>query len=484
MLQKGEWDQAITLYQSALEADAGHVGAHVNLGCALAMKGQDKTGLEKFKKALDSESSPYKAFILFNIGAIQLREALVSYKAEAYQEAGLQFKEASEFLLKAAELLPGTETVPGFLGAVDWGNQAAVLSEMAPSTTGSNFFHRVEFSMDSNGLLPDTGRFLKPATSSEGSGVYIFDAQTYPALYFYRSPNVLGTVALASILKGDLEEAERDAKQGLSELEAYPAERPDNAAKLNLLVALAQIAISRESWDQADELLSQARELDVNKAQTEGILLAVLFQKGDYSKLKTLSAEVLKRDPNHQVALLAKHLQFDSPNVQPDGTYTPPSGKFSLKKPKKWIVWDQQTNADGFKHNVPNPSRTPVYFTEDPFPDTALVMLTLEPLTTVVSEQEAMARLNSSIAQSMAQAPKDPKLKTEGPKEIHLNGKNFFWYRWDRLDPNTGAVSAVAYWIFFAGDRLYTFMASGPPDRCDPLFSVAEEIAGSLEVIR
>jgi len=284
------------------------------------------------------------------------------------------------------------------------------------------------------------------------------------------------------MLKGDLEGAERNAKQGLDQLVGYPADRPDNAAKLNLLVLLAQIALSRESWDEASDLFSQAYGLGVKKAEVEEMWLAVLLRKGSYSKAKTLSAEILKRDPSHNFALLGQQLQLESPNVEPDGTYV--STKFRIKSPKGWIVWDSRTNAHGFNQNVANPSLTPVYFTENPLPNTAAITLSLEPLSVRVSAQEAMARLRSSIAAEMARVPRESGLKTEGPKEIQLNGKLFFWYRWDQINPGTGAASANVYWIFFAGDLLYTFSASGSPEQYDHFFPIAEEVAGSLEVTR
>jgi tetratricopeptide (TPR) repeat protein len=74
--QNGDWDQAIAVYQQALDLDPRHQSSYVNLGDAYYQKGELDLAIDSYQQALDLQ--PDDADVHYNLGAAYLQQALAA----------------------------------------------------------------------------------------------------------------------------------------------------------------------------------------------------------------------------------------------------------------------------------------------------------------------------------------------------------------------------------------------------------------------
>ena len=175
LLQKGDWNEAVTVFDAILSQDPSSSGAHFNKGCALALQGQQEKALEEFSQALKFEAPPTAAFCYFNIAGVYTKQAIAKKDSALLTQAADNFKKASQ-------------AMPNFVLAVDYAYQAALL---ASALTQEGVAERInmKFSVSAQGTPPDSARFLAAAQDAETQN-YVFDRNDPPLLFFYQSPSM------------------------------------------------------------------------------------------------------------------------------------------------------------------------------------------------------------------------------------------------------------------------------------------------------
>jgi protein O-mannosyl-transferase len=126
LFQKGQVDEAMAQYQKALEINPNYAGAHNNMGTLLLQKGQVDEAMAHFQKAL--EASPNNAEAHYNLGDAlvqkgRLDEAMVQYQkaleinsnlAAAHNNMGTIFLQKGQLNEAMAEYQKTLEINPNF----------------------------------------------------------------------------------------------------------------------------------------------------------------------------------------------------------------------------------------------------------------------------------------------------------------------------------------------------------------------------------
>jgi len=406
----------------------------------------------------------------------------MAHKAKVYPKAQQHFREALSSFQKASKAFPGTGKALGLSLASEFADSVRPWA----SADLANGPIEIVFLVPEYSLPPDSGAFSDQFMGSGDLTSFAFNAESPPPLYFYRSPTQYLVFSMDYFGKGDLDNAKKMAQQASDLLEQNPENLLRKMAKWNALYLSAGEAVVREDWDRALPPLRQARELGVQLSKTESFLLEAWLSTRDYGAAKALAKDILSSRPKDSLALLASQLQLESPAVASDGIYSSPAGHFRVKKPKDWILCDPQTNAGLFKQKSEDPSFVPCCFMEHPLPLAAAITVQTEPVLGPRSKQEAFEALKAGLGDFVAQ---NKGRRLEGPKEVELNGKSFFWYRLDFPGSATGGkdgkgmkAGSSVYWTFFTDTTTYSIIGDAASDRIDRYLPIFEEVAGSLEV--
>jgi len=208
--------------------------------------------------------------------------------------------------------------------------------------------------------------------------------------------------------------------------------------------------------------------------------LEALLKKRDYSAAKKIAEAILKKDPNHALALEVVQTEFESPNVRPDGMYVSSSFGFRVKKPEGWIVFDRETNGEFFKVLVTSDSMNVACYFSSGIPPVGKIRIELVERPREPLSKEEFAAVVSRTADRLSAA----QYKFEGPKEVELNGRSF--YRLDSSDPDrdgSGRFSS-AVWMFSSGDGIYSVTCVDSTDRMAHDLPVFEGVVASFEGIQ
>lgn len=281
-LQEGKWEQAISQFKSAISIDPNHVGAHFNLGCAYALAGEYDQAIKEFEKVISLETPPFNAFCYFNIAGIYLKEAMLKKDSELCKIAANNFEKATHIL-------------PSFVLAMDYARQSLINAEQI------NLLNFIKYSVSEIGIPPDSVLLL-PEEKIKGKGqekVCLFDIDSPPMLYFYKSPSCHYIVCSSKIdySQGvpDLsDEAQICFKSILNLLDKEPENHLNRLVKHNILILFSNFYKIKGDWDRTIEYARNAQEIGLNYSNEYTNLAIGYFKKGDYLKAKQIANEGLE----------------------------------------------------------------------------------------------------------------------------------------------------------------------------------------------
>lgn len=283
--EEGRWQQAIDELKKSHSVDPYHVGAHFNLGCAYALTGQYHQAIEEFNKTLSLEIVPFNAFCYFNIAGIYVKQALLTKNSNL-------FMKASENFHKAVELLPN------FILAIDY-----AMHSQTNANIDLNNIDIIRYTLDEIGIPPDSVIFL-PENKIMGTGekrICIFDAQSPPLLYFFRSPNCYWRVCESKLDLQRPENLSEEAKECLESvlnlLKAEPDNRLNKLIKRNIFGSFVGFYLHKQDWDKIIEFSEKVKNLGFNYSSEYILLALAYFKKGDYLRAKESAKKALEIDP-------------------------------------------------------------------------------------------------------------------------------------------------------------------------------------------
>ena len=397
LLASGQWQEAVPRFQEALQREPTDLEAQVNLGCAMALLGKSKEASALFEQALISAEAVDQPFIHFNLGGLWAKEAMATQDAALFHKASAAFR-------KAAALIPGTETTPGWVLAFDEMHHTAMFAAMREKLGSIESY---VLSVDEVGLAPDSLRFL-PAdhclgkeTGGRGK-ICQFDGTTPPMLYFYRSPSTELIQTTAALERGQITEAADGMIHALSRLDQEPStNRFDGMQRWNAYMGLALLANQNHNLNAARSYFRKAEALGFQLKEEQPLLMALHLGARNYTAAKQVAEVLLQADPNNSFARQVAALETRGPRLRLDGAgyYRAESYGLSVKWPEQWLLFDEQTNAEQFAEKVGNNNRAGVVaiFQEEFSNGSAVMMLQARQLVRAMDEQAFVSALNNNL---------------------------------------------------------------------------------------
>lgn len=468
LLQEGKWADSVGKFRMAIRINAQHAGAHVNLGCALALLGQVEEASKIFKQALSLADKEDRSFIYFNLGGLYFKEFTLKKEKSLVEQATTHFRKASELL-------------PHWLLAFDEANHTGLFLEMFNKMNAP--IHSYIMTIDEIGLPPDSTRFFSAENfmgkEDAARGRYCqFDEHAPPMLYFYRSPSTYLIRANQGMAQQRPPGAERLNLQALELLQQEAPSYFNACTQWHAYYELANITSTRDDWDRVLEYLHKAQELKV-KFASEDILNALLVayvEKRDYASAKSTAGELLQIAPTDSFAQKIMKLEWESPRVSAEGIYTDIEYGLQIKKPDQWLVFDQNTNSEEFLAEKKNhDAHIVVIFQESPLAKSELLVITVEEAPEDIrTEEDLLASVNSYLVANFSQ-PGNARI-------FELEGRRLVSYSATVMDKKTKEKTSSTYCYFLKHPQYYVLHFQVPYEHEADYASLIKETTASLVI--
>lgn len=276
LLYQGDFDRAISQFIKIIEESPSNTGAHHNLACAYALKGDYDRALKEFGDALELENTSFKTVILFD-------RAVIYFKKKMYQES-LNDQD------QAVKLISGVGKQENFF------NLATVSGAISRHNAQ---FEKVNLTYnESSPELPDTVYFNSHALNSGGRNDYVFDDLNPPPLFFYQSRFARNFLGSSYIKQENYSEAEQQFQGTLNIEEQYGI--LDN---LPIRVAdyyLGQTSVLQKNYSQAIKYFKESVKLLPEPSYK--YLSWVYFLNENYLEAKEACQSALNLKPDDEEA--------------------------------------------------------------------------------------------------------------------------------------------------------------------------------------
>jgi len=278
LLYQGEFDQAIGKFEKILETEPLNIGAHHNLACAHALKGNYEQALKEFTKALELDNSSFRAVILFD-------------RAVTYFKKGMYEKSEND-QSEAVKIIPG-------MGKQEFFFNLATLSESIWQQGAK--WGKMTFSYDETSPeLPDTVYFNPNAQNLAGIQRYVFDNYNPPPLFFYRSRFAHVFLGSSYLKQENYPEAEAQFKAALNIQEQYGTLDDLPIALANFY--LAQVKLLENDYSYALDYAKKSVEAMPRSSNSYKVLATAYFLSGNYNDARVSCQTALNFKPDDEEA--------------------------------------------------------------------------------------------------------------------------------------------------------------------------------------
>jgi len=413
LLKEGKFTEAAKEFESAIASGENLAGARFNLGCAYALQGKHKKAINEFKKVLKIADLEEKGFAYFNLGGIWFKEYFNAGKKEK------MLKSAAEHFMKSAEIIPYFQLAKDYATYTDmWASSAKF---MEPEKG-------YKLTITETGICPDSSIFLD-AEHFLGQGeqrICVFDKDSPPLLYFYKSPSTYLLWGISNREQGNLQEAKRNFNTALQLLDDETENHLNKLAKWNAYLALADLSLSKNEWDKAIALTRKAQDLNLKYSSEYLALIYAYEDQHNYSKVKETAKLLLEIKPDDKAAKKLASLDISSLRLNNDGWYQHKKYKLKIKKPRDWLLLDAETNSEMFREFIDNDPNSITTFSYGLSSDAPFVNISFTPTEKSMSNDEFLDIISKNTD---TLSVNNPTIKIgKRPHFIELGNKKFISY--------------------------------------------------------